>query len=346
MRLIVQSPSRPERIIAALEDIVPDDTSEIRLSVAYVTQRGTDLFIERLFEKLGDTKWKRVKKRLLTCFDYGITEPEALKTWCALPRSAVFVQNAELVSGNNLYPAIAFHAKMFEFRAGALANFMVGSANLTERALTFNSEAATVHTGLSNLKSLDASWKRLCYGSRPADASLIKAYEAVQSKQLPHPTPSVPVPGSIPAQSLWDAMASGECDPVKHEYFWVDAGYLSGGSHSQLELPRGANRYFGFDFEDYPPTQVPIGVVNVSLQAAIYNGRPFSWHGDNKMERINLPTGFSYSGVMLFRRRESVFQLLAASSGSQRALAWANASETAGRRYRVGQKGERRCGLF
>ncbi len=37
MNLIVQSPTRPERIISALEDMFEDNTSEIRLAVAYVT---------------------------------------------------------------------------------------------------------------------------------------------------------------------------------------------------------------------------------------------------------------------------------------------------------------------
>jgi hypothetical protein len=40
MRLVVQSPTRPERIISALEDMIEEDTSAIRLAVAYVTLSG------------------------------------------------------------------------------------------------------------------------------------------------------------------------------------------------------------------------------------------------------------------------------------------------------------------
>lgn len=347
MQLVVQSPTRPERIIGALEDIIPDNASEIRLSVAYVSTNGTELLIDRLTERLMDAKWKSVTKQILTCFDYGITEPEALTIWSSLPGASVYIQNADLALSGNLNPQAAFHAKMYEFRFGTHANLMVGSANLSERALVFNSEAATVHTGLSDLKALDTHWKHLRFGSRLADAALIKAYALARAKQPPPPTNPVPTPVTVPSQSLWDAVSSGACDPESYEYFWLDAGYLSGGSQNQLELPRGANRFFDFHFEDYEPAQESIGTVTLAVRATFYNGRPLSWHGDNGMERINLPTDYTYlEKVILFRRRTGNFQLIATPSGSQRSAAWASASETVGRRYRVGQKGARRCGLF
>ena len=48
------------------------------------------------------------------------------------------------------------------------------------------------------------------------------------------------------------------------------------------------------------------------------------------MERVNLPTGFNYAGnVMLFRRRPTWFDLTWTPLGSERAVAWAGASEAA-----------------
>ena len=41
---------------------------------------------------------------------------------------------------------------------------------------------------------------------------------------------------------------------------WIQAGSMtSGGSHNQLELPRGANVFFGFNYNTYDPQHVTIG---------------------------------------------------------------------------------------
>lgn len=86
---------------------------------------------------------------------------------------------------------------------------------------------------------------------------------------------------------------------------------------------------------------------DLAVRSSFHSKQPLSWHGDNKMERINLPTGESYAGnVMLFRRRPGHFELTWTPLGSQRALAWASASQAAGQRHKVGQKGARTCGLF
>lgn len=347
MRLVVQSPTQPERIIGALEDLIDDETAEIRLSVAYVTASGMQLLVERLTEKLGLVKWGKMRKRLITCVDYGITEPEAMAAWISFPLSSLHVHNADLIAGPNFNPKIAFHIKMYEFRTDKKANLMVGSANLSARALIFNSEAASLHVGVSNLKALDGTWKRMRMGAVAGTPALIAAYDAVRAKHPPPTSPPISAPASSPVQSLWEAINSAACDPAAYEYFWVDAGYLSGGSQNQLELPRGANRYFGFHFADYDLAQEPIGLVDLAVRSAVHSGRPLSWHGDNRMERVNLPTGFNYAGnVMLFRRRPTWFDLTWTPLGSERAVAWAGASEAAGQRHWVGRKGGRVCGLF
>ncbi|BDV36689.1 phospholipase D family protein [Methylocystis iwaonis] len=347
MRLVVQSPTQPERIIGALEDIIDNETAEMRLSVAYVTASGVQLLIERLTERLGVSKWRKMRKRLITCVDYGITEPEAMTAWGALPLSSLHVHNADLITSTDFTPKIAFHIKMYEFRTGKKANLLVGSANLSERALVFNWEAASVHVGISNLKVLDGRWKQMRVGAIAADAALIAAYDAARRKHPPPPPPPIPPPSNSPSDSLWEAINSATCDPAGYEYFWVDAGYLSGGSQNQLELPRGANRYFGFSFANYDLPQEPIGTIGLAVRSALHSDRPLSWHGDNRMERVNLPTGFNYAGnVMLFRRRATWFDLTWTPLGSERAAAWAGASEAVGRRYWVGKKGGRVCGLF
>jgi HKD family nuclease len=206
MRLVVQSPARPERIISALEDMIEKDISEIRLCVAYITLSGTGLLIDRLEQALGGPRWEKVQKQILTCFDYGCTEPSALQRWASLSACSVYTHNVQLLSSSSLNPKTAFHAKTYEFRTEDHANLMVGSANLSDRALICNSEAAVVHTGITDLKSLDRAWTHLRSGASEVDVALINAYDAFRAKHLPVSPPPVSPVTTEPSQNLWDAI--------------------------------------------------------------------------------------------------------------------------------------------
>lgn len=347
MQFIVQSPSAPERILSALGDLTDDNLLELRFAVAYVTASGVEVLLDRIARKLGEQRWAAARKSLVTCTDHGITEPSALRRWLGLPRSSVMLRNAHLIDAGGLDPTSAFHAKVYEFRNAARSNLLVGSANLSERALTSNTEAATAHTDIGDLANLDAAWTAFCAGAVIVDAALVDAYEAVRLGAAPQPPPPIAPPMGAPAQPLWEAVNAGICTPSNFEYFWVEGGNLSGGSHNQLELPRGANRFFGFAFANYNNAQIPIGPVNLAIHAEFHTNRPLSWHGDNRMERLNLPTGQVYDGnVMLFRRRADRFDLIWTAAGRNRANAWAVASENAGRRYKLGQNSPRVCGFF
>jgi hypothetical protein len=324
-----------------------DGISEMRLAVAYVTLSGTELLLRRLSQRLGEGILSTTRKRLITCFDFGITEPEALERWMSLSNATVYAHNSDLLLGSSLKPHSAFHAKMYEFRSTKRANIMVGSANLTQRALTSNSEAAIVRTGMSGLKTLDQAWSRLRAGATTVNPHMVSAYAVLRAKDPPSTSPKIKPLSTLPGRSLWDAINQGKADPGVYDYFWVDGGYLSGGSHSQIELPRGASRFFSFSFTGYNPTQELIGSVDLTVRGSAHESRPLSWHGKNGMERLNLPTGEAYGGsVLLFRRRAAGFDLSWTPTGSQRASVWGRASEAAGQRFRVGQGGTRTCGFF
>ena len=111
----------------------------------------------------------------------------------------------------------------------------------------------------------------------------------------------------------------------------------SGGSRNQLELPRGANYFFGFAFGRYGGKPGRIGDLTLLLGASVHAGRPLRWHGSNMMERLNLPTGIDYSNTfVLFRRRLSGYEIYIAAAGSNRAIAWQQASAAIGARFRAG----------
>ena len=83
----------------------------------------------------------------------------------------------------------------------------------------------------------------------------------------------------------------------------------------------------------------------------IWEDRPLTWHGDNRMERLNLPSqamgGFDYrNSLILFRRREEGrFELRVYPWESDSARAYVAASQHAGTMFRVGQNTDRLAGL-
>ena len=125
----------------------------------------------------------------------------------------------------------------------------------------------------------------------------------------------------------------------------------SGGSHNQLELPRGANRFFGFNHTVYGDEHITIGHPPLTIGSRRWTDRPLTWHGDNKMERINLPTrsqgGFEYQDTcVLFRRHSESFEIHVAPWDDLAAIAWRAASEALETVFRLGERGQRICGLF
>ena len=166
----------------------------------------------------------------------------------------------------------------------------------------------------------------------------------------PRPTPPTIRPADKPV--FWDAITTGGIDPMAFNQFWVEAGSMSsGGSHNQLELPRGANRFFGFMHTDYGEAHVTIGYPPLTLRRRTWTNRPLTWHGHNKMERINLPTlaqgGFDYlNTAVLFRRHAGGFEINVFPWNDDGAVAWRSASDALKTVFRLGERGTRICGLF
>jgi hypothetical protein len=151
---------------------------------------------------------------------------------------------------------------------------------------------------------------------------------------------------------FFDAISSGRLDPAAYDHFWVAAGSMSsGGSNTQLELPRGANEFFVFNFSDYGNAHEIIGYPVLRVSQRSWRDRKHTWHGNNMMERINLPTkakgGFDYrDGVVLFTRTEQGFELQVVSETDPLAISWRDGSSLIGRVYRLGGNSNRACGLF
>ncbi len=155
---------------------------------------------------------------------------------------------------------------------------------------------------------LDEAWNEIVDTAIPLTDALLRDYET-RRRRVPKmdedpPTTHVALPAPSTLPVFGDEVSSGSLDPASYAGFWVEAGILSGGSRNQLELPRHANEFFGFREAIYADDQHTIGMPTLSARGRIWGDRKLTWHGHNRMERLNLPTafqgGFSDYGGPLF----------------------------------------------
>lgn len=116
--------NKDEKIVSILRENM-ESCDEFIFSVAFITQGGLTLFLEQL--KVLEIK--NIKGKILTGDYLNFTEPKALE---------------KLLSFKNIELKIAehksFHPKAYFFRKGDIWTIIIGSANLTQGALTTNFE--------------------------------------------------------------------------------------------------------------------------------------------------------------------------------------------------------------
>ena len=253
-------------------------------------------------------------------------------------------------------PGSSYHPKLYLLSHGGPGGAFVGSANLTRAAMTTNTEMGIAMRFPARHDELEDHWSALMAASRPLSESEIAAYDG-RRRVTPPPMPPDPAPVTVPAPPAPAvppllAAIDGGFAPATFNAMWVEAGSMSSsGSHSQLELPRGANRFFGFSFVTYDDAHHTIGTPILFTAGRVWADRPLTWHGNNRMERINLPTtaqgGFSYQDrAILFRRHGARFQLQVADWTSTVAATWRSASAAAATTFRLGRNSPRVCGFF
>lgn len=311
----------------------------------------------KLEQRIGHS-WPDTPKTIVTSFDFGHTEPHALKYLMNIPTCEVRVTSSNLGPGQTIIfvpPQSNFHPKFYIFDKGDhRRGFLIGSANLSQRALTSNTEMATLEQDISSTV-LDDYWSEIVGQSTVVTDAIIDAYRQGRKRKghRLNPDPNL-VPSALAegGTTFNDAVASGQIDPTSYGSLWVEARSMrSGGSRNQLELPRGSQRFFGFAFDAYDEHEgVPVGETELITQGQTWK-RMLRWHGDNGMERINLPTfyqsGLSYQWTaILFRRKGTQFELRVAPWDSSVAEAWRTASKAQGALFRIGGATARTCGLF
>ena len=349
--LIVQNAMEPATIRNAVVDLVTGGATDVRVAAAYVTLDGSNILLNAIADAVGARAFAAMPKTLVTSFDFGITEPRALRHWYMLNNVTVLVSGAQKLAQGSLMPVRAFHPKLYAFGKNALTcSSLVGSANLTSRGFSVNTEAAWLELSVPRA-TIDAAFESVGFETEPLSEDLLAEYNALRRAQPPPPqiaqeAQPVPPPASVARGQLplfRETIESGAVDPAAYNSMWVQGEALQGGSGNQLELPRGGHRFFGFVFDRYAYRHnLLIGEPVIRSGARWWNDRRLTWHGNNRMERMNLPTtsqgGFDYANtaVMFRRLNDRSFELIVTPWDSDLARSWRNASIQRQTLYRLG----------
>jgi hypothetical protein len=358
--LVVQSVRAPAAIRHALLDVVPEASDELLFVSAYTTLAGSLILVDAIRRKVGREAYADLRKRLIFSLDFGLSEPEALEMWAAEANATVYVAGVDGLDDCSLNPAVAFHAKAY-LVGSEQGHFggVIGSANMTSRGLTVNGEAGWAAGDLP-ADAAHVMFEAMRRDVVELSSAILDRYRECRAKLSPPPKPDeiapVPEPFAVDPRSLasfWDAISLNGLVPSEHDQLWVQISRAEGGSGNQVEMPRGANRFFGEAFNNYDSTSVvPIAQPTLVAGAKVWDDRPLRWHGDNRMERFNLPTltqgGFDYArSALLFRRlTRGRFEFIVAPWESDLARSWRTASQRAGLVFRVGQGSPRLTGLI
>lgn len=355
--IIVQNEARPGEVQNALYDLMRTEIASVRVCSAYVSYIGSKILFDGICRSSPDGDHERIPKTIVTSLDFGLTDPTALQFWMELPHCRVLIAGTSLLDQGNLIPSSAFHPKLYIFEKGdGTVGTLVGSANLTNRGLTINSEVMWCEPSHERANHMNAAWNSIIQPAVPLTPVLLERYQRLrqqlEGERPTEETEPVPAP-AIKRPTHYMPFGNAGVEPQAYTQMWVQSRGMQGGAGTQLELPRGSHRFFGAAYADYDFDRVDHIAEPILISGhRRWHNRPLTWHGDNAMERINLPSramgGFEYqNSLILFRRiAENTFELRVYPWESDSAHAYVHASIQAGLIFRVGRNSNRLTGLL
>ena len=116
-----------QKVISILEEEL-SSCNAFAISVAFITKSG----ITPLLQLLKELEIKGIPGRILTTDYLMFSEPEALKTLSGLSNITLRMYQTDERTG--------FHTKGYIFQTDGLYRILIGSANMTQYAMTINQE--------------------------------------------------------------------------------------------------------------------------------------------------------------------------------------------------------------
>lgn len=159
-------------ITTLLKDL--SECDEFFIAVAFITKSGLQLFKET-FEEL---KNRGIKGKILTTDYLTFTDPDALLD------IKNYFPNIEVKMYKCLDSNSGFHIKSYVFKKGDIYKLVIGSSNMTDKALTINEERNTKLVSTQNgeyIKNIKERYDRLFNEATPLD-DYIETYEKIYSE--------------------------------------------------------------------------------------------------------------------------------------------------------------------
>ncbi len=329
--LIAQPPGAAVRSLGDISRQL--EFQRLRVAVAYASELGVHALREELS---SHPNWQSSMKHFLVSIDHGLTQPEALDRLRNLKRAEVRIPAAdEVIARTHMRRTEVFHPKAFVFDTGmpiAPAGLVIGSSNLTQAGLRSNAELGvcillpshSVPSGIG--RSFDRWWGQQWAASSALTTDLLHRYG--EARKL--------LRRAVPDSFLSEEPSPSELAAASS--LWIEAGFLSGGSQNQLELPQGAEAFFGL--ESSPRNRT---TFTLQIEATSWGSWLQFWQ--NGVWRLRLPTitesakSFQGSVIRLDRTSESgVFRLKSAGVHTSAARRWRERSDRQGTR-RTTQQG-------
>lgn len=268
-----------------LIDVV--EPAEILFCFAYATVSGCAEFQRRV----GGAFWEAIRTRWLVGIDYGRTQPAAFDYLLGKDHASVRVFDGRaVVARAGFRPRRDFHLKacVFRNRPGSRYGLLAGSGNFSRNGLS-----ASVECGVTLLATNVAEYQEAI---RPTYRRLRALWNTA--------TPLARILTSYRGRWRPTVIASGgppqpdnQIDLDDFDRFWLDVGYVTRNRGSirpgnQIDMPRGAHRFFGLT---EPPNVGPNTIFGeVTFVGA---GAPLDRTlrlGGNWMEKITLPFPETY----------------------------------------------------
>jgi hypothetical protein len=328
--------------------------------VAYATRLGCDTLIAALKETCKN--WVSMDKQWIISLDFGHTQPEALEILAQLPKSSVFIPNANLVLNSKLKPPIRFHPKLYYFQSSSDPNkvaIVSGSCNLTKGGLYSNTEQATITVlhpvraaltpeSIAHLQATQATIENVCLAADPLTKKILDKYRLLWRPSFLPPVEKLPSSTFIAPNPSIDRNKALALSSATN--FWVrvtkkvvqNLGPDRPGN--QIDMQCGSRVFFGFNVANVPLNTV-LGSVTVRFENV--DSLQHLRFGNNGMDKITLPPlmaprTYAKRTLLFHRSPKGYFDLKIGTS--QSATEWRQLSVLQNTLYRM--KGGREFGVF
>lgn len=322
--MIVQDPGHPRRVLAELARLVSDpEVTRLRVAVAYANARGVHA-LQKILAALPEP----VQVDVVVTLDMGITRKAALEA---------LLHDFDGDGRAIVTPAGpgTFHAKAFVVdRDGASQRALVGSANLTDAALTHNHEAvAVVDLTERQTEAWETWWAELVTAADELTEELIAGYverkpPAGHRERIADEETETGEDGSTVTHK------DPNIDARDADWLVIDWGG-TGEYRVQSEFPKAAAAFFRPDLETHRH-------VTIRHDGQDFEGNELAYYPNNGMVRINLDPdipvvadGSIKEGASLFRRLASDHYELEVIDAADRAGRLAAAAITGGTDHTV-----------